>query len=267
MFVQFEMYMIYKELARKNLSLYTQYMPLFSSISKVLECIQFGFLKSKLNFNGMGGGLWGNVNDEKMRVLRSMGLLHEALFHIQMEIAEANISLDSMNVVARKLILNNANENDIKLQYKRIRALELQKQVLCRSEKMVNFTMTGLEEKFLVENMHRILSNTVTQHNLAQDTGLFDACNENLITDLDQVANSVAQTRNTIHHIDETLNEVENDASVDTIDLDSDTNYNVWKSKMMIGTENNISNNENNEPTAEFMSSTYKKKKEASKAL
>ena len=109
-------------------------MPYFSSISKMLECIQIGFLKSKLNLNGMGGGLWGNVNDEKMRVLRIMGLLHEALFHIQMEIGEANITLDAMNAVARKLILNGRNENDIKQQYKRMRATELQKQVLCRSE-------------------------------------------------------------------------------------------------------------------------------------
>ena len=125
------------------------------------------------------------------------------------------------------------NDTDLMMWYKRIRATELQKNALLKSENIIRFTINGLENQGMMENMNRIISYTVKQHKLAQDSGLLEGGQEDLSQSFEQVSSHVARSQEIIDSLDIQSSDImSNDDLNENMNIQADTGFNRWKETM-----------------------------------
>jgi len=173
-------------------------------------------------------GMWGYKRDDKMLRLQTIAKLHENMFEIQVEIHQYKSTLIILQKAAEECIQQGGTDNDLMMWYKRTRATELQQNALTKSENIIRFTINGLENQGMMENMNRIISYTVKQHKMAEENGLLSSSQENLTESFEQVSNHVARSQEIIESLDSQSSDIQSENMYDVIQMDN--GFAKWKS-------------------------------------
>ena len=209
----------------------------FSKITKAVggcfEDVHLSTLRASIRQRSTSFGLWRVKKDDKMLRLQTIAKLHESMFEIHVEMHEYDEKLKSLQKAAEECVKHGGTDTDLMMWYKRIRATELQKNALLKSENIIRFTINGLENQGMMENMNRIISYTVKQHKMAQENGLLDGYQENLTESFEQVSNHVARSQEIIESLDIQSNDVSsNDLVYESSAIHMDAGFNKWKQSM-----------------------------------
>jgi len=200
----------------------------WKSTKNCFEAVQFGTLRAGMRKQSVSMGMWGYKRDDKMLRLQTIAKLHENMFEIQVEIHQYKSTLTVLQQAAEECIKQGGTDNDLMMWYKRTRATELQQNALTKSENIIRFTINGLENQGMMENMNRIISYTVKQHKMAEENGLLSGGQENLTESFEQVSNHVARSQEIIESLDSQSNDVQSENMFDLQQMDS--GFAKWKS-------------------------------------
>jgi len=204
----------------------------WKSTGKCLENVKFSTLRAGIKNRSLSMGIWGYQRDEKMLRLQTIAKLHENMFEIQVEIHEYKKTLLVLQQAAEACVADGGSDNELMMWYKRTRATELQQNALTKSENIIRFTINGLENQGMLENMNRIISYTVKQHKMAQENGLLDVNQENLTESFEQVSNHVARSQEIIESLDIQSSDIQMENSYQTPLLDS--GFHKWKTSLNV---------------------------------
>ena len=204
----------------------------WKSTGKCLENIKFSTLRAGIKNKSLSMGIWGYQRDEKMLRLQTIAKLHENMFEIQVEIHEYKKTLLVLQQAAEACVADGGSDNELMMWYKRIRATELQQNALSKSENIIRFTINGLENQGMMENMNRIISYTVKQHKMAQENGLIEVTQDNLAESFEQVSNHVARSQEIIESLDMQSSDIHLDNSYSTPLFDS--GFHKWKTSLNV---------------------------------
>jgi len=210
-----------------------------------LENIKFNTIRTGIRNRSVSMGTWGYERDEKMLRLQTIAKLHENMFDIQVEIHEYKKNLEVLQRAAQACVGDGGSDNELMMWYKRTRATELQQNALAKSENIIRFTINGLENQGMMENMNRIISYTVKQHRMAQENGLLDSNQETLTESFEQVSNHVARSQEIIESLDSQSSDIQSDTNYDTPLMDS--GFHKWKTSLNIPAKNLQTNSMHNE--------------------
>jgi len=177
-------------------------------------------------------GTWGYKRDDKMLRLQTIAKLHENMFEIQVEIHQYKSTLIILQKAAEECIKQGGTDNDLMMWYKRTRATELQQNALTKSENIIRFTINGLENQGMMENMNRIISYTVKQHKMAEENGLLSGGQENLTESFEQVSNHVARSQEIIESLDSQSSDIQSENIYEAMQMDS--GFAKWKSGLTV---------------------------------
>jgi len=200
----------------------------WTSTKNCFESIQFGTLRAGMRQQSVSMGMWGYKRDDKMLRLQTIAKLHENMFEIQVEIHQYKSTLIILQKAAEECIQQGGTDNDLMMWYKRTRATELQQNALTKSENIIRFTINGLENQGMMENMNRIISYTVKQHKMAEENGLLSSSQENLTESFEQVSNHVARSQEIIESLDSQSSDIQSENMYDVIQMDN--GFAKWKS-------------------------------------
>jgi len=209
----------------------------FSDFTKAVggcfEDMHLSTLRASIRQRSTSFGLWRVKKDDKMLRLQTIAKLHESMFEIHVEMHEYDEKLKALQKAAEECVKHGGTDTDLMMWYKRIRATELQKNALLKSENIIRFTINGLENQGMMENMNRIISYTVKQHKMAQENGLLDGHQENLTESFEQVSNHVARSQEIIESLDIQSNDAaSNDLAYETSTMHMDAGFTKWKQSM-----------------------------------
>ena len=206
---------------------------IFKSAGGCIEEIRMSTIRAAIKQRASSFGLWRAKKDDKMLRLQTIAKLHESMFEIHVEMHEYEQKLKQLQTAAQECVRQGGNDTDLMMWYKRIRATELQKNALLKSENIIRFTINGLENQGMMENMNRIISYTVKQHKLAQDSGLLEGGQEDLSQSFEQVSNHVARSQEIIDSLDIQSSDILNtDDMNENMNIQADAGFNKWKETM-----------------------------------
>ena len=204
----------------------------WTSTKNCFESIQFGTLRAGMRQQSVSMGIWGYKRDDKMLRLQTIAKLHENMFEIQVEIHHYKNTLIILQKAAEECIKQGGTDNDLMMWYKRTRATELQQNALTKSENIIRFTINGLENQGMMENMNRIISYTVKQHKMAEENGLLSGGQENLTESFEQVSNHVARSQEIIESLDSQSNDIQSENIYEATQMDS--GFAKWKNSLNV---------------------------------
>lgn len=164
--------------------------------------------------------------------LQSMAKLGENLFDVKMQIHELQIQQEKYEKDASLRMQSSCSDADLAPYFQRCNELKIQQVALQKSERTIMATLSSIESQANIQQIKKILSYTVSTHQMSQDLGVEDSTTEQLLEDFNNVSTSIEQEKSILNGLDAHISELREDPVLLDNDIRSNPAFLTWKKEL-----------------------------------
>ena len=172
-----------------------------------------------------------------------MAKLGENLFDVKIQIQELCLQQEKYERDALLRMDEAHSDADLAPYFQRCNELKIQQVALRKSERTIMATISSIESQANIQQIKKILSYTVSTHQMSQDLGVDESCTEQLLEDFNNVSTSIEQEKSILNGLDAHISELREDPILADNDIRSNPAFQKWKNSL-------VSSQESSQPEA-----------------